>query len=69
MLKRVEWQTLGIKCRRSPDTPSFLCGVTGKGVLEVIIKTDSAGEGITMVRENQMSSVWDRLNSEVSFGH
>ena len=47
----------------------FLYGVTGKGMLVVIIKTDSAGEGITMVRENQRSSVWDRLSSEVSFGH
>ena len=38
-------------------------------MLVVIIKTDNAGEGITMVRENQMSSVWDRLSFEVSFGH
>ena len=69
MLKTVEWQTSEIICRRSPYTPSFLCGVTGKGMLVVIIKTDNAGEGITMVRENQMSSVWDRLSFEVSFGH
>ena len=38
-------------------------------MLVVIIKTDNAGEGITMVRESQMSSVWDRLSFEVSFGH
>lgn len=49
MLKRVEWQTSEIKCRRSADTPSFLGGVAGKGMLVVIIKTDNAGEGITMI--------------------
>lgn len=48
MLKRVEWQTLEI--RWSPDIPSFLFGVIGKGAL--ITKTDNAGEGITTLREN-----------------
>ena len=68
MLKRVEWQTLEIRCRRrSPDIPSFLSGVIWKGAL--ITKRDNAGEGITTLRENQTSSVWDMLSPKVSFGH